>query len=217
MKGETMEGSISRAAFVARALAATGAAAVLPGVLLKNGFVQDAAAAGGDVGVLETMNGLVAFVVPGNDAFSLAQRESTADPGGVDAYAGPALVGGLEYVQAGLSADVAGLLNGLAVVAKSQPGSDAFSSPFANLAFADKARVFEFLETWPQFEQLRPLTGALPALAAFLSYSEVGVFNPATRTLAGTPLGWTMSGYDGVADGRAELIGYFENRRRVDA
>ena len=32
----------------------------------------------------DTFNGLLAFVLPGSDAWSLAQGVSTADPGGVD-------------------------------------------------------------------------------------------------------------------------------------
>jgi hypothetical protein len=77
--------------------------------------------------------------------------------------------------------------------------------------------VFAALEGDPEWASYRPLIGALPALVAFLAYSEVGVFDPATRSLTATPVGWTLSGYAGVADGRAELIGYFEDRRGADA
>src|SRR4051812_24407150 len=35
----------------------------------------------------DTVNGLLAFVLPGSDAWSIAQGVSTADPGGVDAGA----------------------------------------------------------------------------------------------------------------------------------
>ena len=77
--------------------------------------------------------------------------------------------------------------------------------------------MFATLESAPPFEQLRSLVGILPGLVAFLAYSEVGVFNPATRSLVAQPVGWAISSYDGVADGRNELIGYFENRRKVDA
>ena len=31
------------------------------------------------------------------------------------------------------------------------------------------------------------------------------------------PLGWTLASYPGVADGRDDFRGYFENRRRADA
>jgi hypothetical protein len=209
------EASISRSAFIARALKATGAAAVLPGVLIRTGLAGAAATGGGLV--VETLNGLAAFVVPGPDEYSTTQGESTSEPGGVAAHAGEALAGGLELVQPGLSAQVATLLNGLTVAVYQGAGTGAFSAPFANAPFAVKGKVFEILEGAPQFEQLRSLAGVLPGLVAFLAYSEVGVFDPSSRTLVGTPVGWTISSYGGVADGHAELIGYFENRRRVDA
>src|SRR5262249_10306993 len=93
-------------------------------------------------------------------------------------------------------------------------GSGSFASPFANLLFGQKATVFAVLEGAPQFAPLRPLVGTLLGLVAFLSYSEVGVFDPGTRTLVGQPLGWTRSSYEGRAEGRDEFRGYFENRRR---
>ena len=56
--------------------------------------------------------------------------------------------------------------------------------------------------------ELRPaLAGVLPQFVAFLVYSEAGVFDPVTRTLTGTPLGWKLSNYEGVADGRDEFKG----------
>jgi hypothetical protein len=94
--------------------------------------------------------------------------------------------------------------------------SGSFASPFANLWFAEKATVFAILEINPQFAPLRSVVGTLPGLVAFLSYSEVGVFDPGTRTLVGQPIGWTLSSYEGVAEGRDEFRGYFEHRRRAD-
>jgi hypothetical protein len=52
----------------------------------------------------------------------------------------------------------------------------------------------------------------LPALVAAFSYSEAGAFDPVTRSLAGSPVGWQISSYQGVADGRDELLGYFGRR-----
>ncbi|HEX9380148.1 MAG TPA: hypothetical protein VF891_01510, partial [Gaiellaceae bacterium] len=111
---------------------------------------------------------------------------------------------------------VATLLNGVALVVNPSAASGSFASPFANLLFAEKAAVFAVLEGDPQFAALRSLVGSLLGLVAFLSYSEVGVFDPATRKLVGQPVGWTLSSYDGVAEGRDELRGYFEHRRRAD-
>ena len=209
----------SRRQIVARAVLAAGAAVALPNALRQGGLVEDAQAATPDL-VTQTLNGLVAFVVPGPDDYSLAQGQSTAEPGAIDAHAGEALVQGLNMAQASqptLAASVAALLNGIAVAVDPTSTSGPFESPFANLSLAGKATVFAVLEQDPRFEQVRSLVGVLPALAAFLAYSEVGVFDPATRSLVASPVGWEISGYDGVADGRDEFIGYFENRRKVDA
>jgi hypothetical protein len=179
--------------------------------------VEDARAATAAV-VDETFSGLVAFVVPGPDAYSVAQGESTADAGGIDAGAVPALIAGLNFAQwfnPTAAEAVAGLLNSVALAVNPSAASGSFGSPFANLSFADKATVFAVLEGDPQFAPLRPLVGTLLGLVAFLSYSEVGMFDPATRQLVGTPVGWTLSSYDGVADGRDDFRGYFEHRRRV--
>src|SRR5262245_51978282 len=83
---------ITQLGFIALALAP------LPSVLKDAGFADDALAATPDV-VSETFNGLVAFVVPGPDAYSVVQGESTTEPGGIDAGATPALIAGLNFAQ----------------------------------------------------------------------------------------------------------------------
>jgi hypothetical protein len=209
--------SFSRRAFVARALVASGALLPLPEVIARAGLVDAAAAATPDL-VTDTLNALVAFVVPGPDAYSAAQGVSTAEPGGIDAYATPALIQGLAFAQPSvpLAPMVASLLN---LVAQGvNPGAAGpFASPFANLSFAEKAAVLDVLERDNAFAQVRSLFGILPSLVAFLAYSEVGVFDPASRTVVATPIGWSLTSYDGVADGRDAFVGYFENRRRVNA
>jgi hypothetical protein len=203
---------VTQLGFVALALTS------LPSVLKQAGFLHDALAATPEV-VTETFNGLVAFVVPGPDAYSVVQGESTAEPGGIDAGATPALIAGLNFAQwfnPTAAEAVATLLNGVALIVNPGAASGSFASPFANLWFAEKAAVFAVLEGNPQFASLRPLVGSLLGLVAFLSYSEVDVFDPGTRTLVGQPLGWTLSSYDGVAEGRDEFRGYFEHRRRAD-
>lgn len=213
------ERRLSRRAFVAEVVGLTGALAALPGVLERTGFAEDALAANPSL-VEETLDGLVAFVVPGSDPFSVAQGASTAEPGGIEAGATPALILGLNSLQAfqpTLAESLAALLNGVAVTVDPSSASGTFGSAFANLTVAKKAGVFAVLEGDASFAPLRSLVGVLPALVAFLAYSEAGVFDPATRTLVGQPLGWTLSRYEGVADGRDELRGYFENRRRADA
>jgi hypothetical protein len=61
-------------------------------------------------------------------------------------------------------------------------------------------------------DAFKVLAGVLPAFVAFFVYSEAGAFDPATRSLTGRPLGWTLSDYDGVADGRDAMIGYLRER-----
>jgi hypothetical protein len=51
--------------------------------------------------------------------------------------------------------------------------------------------------------ELVPLGGILPMLTGFIAYSEAGLLVPEFCTLNGVPVGWANSGYDGVADGRA--------------
>jgi hypothetical protein len=106
------------------------------------------------------------------------------------------------------SATVATLLNGLAqVVNPSATGP--FVSPFARLSFAEKAGVFQIMDAT---DSLKPLAAVLPALIAAFTYSEAGAFDPVTRSLTGSPVGWQISGYQGVADGRDEFLGYFGRR-----
>ena len=90
--------SFSRRALVARAVAATGALVALPDAIARLGLEREAQAATTDL-VSDTINGLVAFVVPGPDAYSVAQGESTPEPGGIDAFATPALIQGLTFAQ----------------------------------------------------------------------------------------------------------------------
>lgn len=211
--------TISRRALVARAVAASGSLLAVPAVLERAGLIETAAAATFDL-VTDTFNGLVAFVVPGPDAYSVAQGESTQEPGGIDAGATPALVAGLNFASPfppDLAGTVATLLNTAAQIVVPSSAVGEFGSPFANLAFAEKAAALALLENAEPFAQLRSLFVLLPSLVAFLAYSEVAVFDPRSRTLVGRPLGWTLTSYDGVADGRNAFIGYFENRRRVDA
>lgn len=159
----------------------------------------------------ETFNALLAFILPGSDAYSIAQGVSTADQGGVDTGVIEVFIATLDDTTPfvpDFSAQVAAILNGLAQAVDATPGGP-FTSPFANLTFAEKAVVFQAMDATPQFV---PLAGVLPPFVAFLCYSESGTFDPQTRTLTGQPLGWQLCQYQGVSDGRAEFRGYFQNR-----
>ena len=188
-------------------------------VLLKNSpafdcWLEAAQAATIDL-VHDTLNGLLAFVVPGPDSYSTGQGVSTAEPGGVDAQVAEALIESLDLSAPYLpqfSAIVASILNNLAQ-AVNPAATGGFLSPFARLSFQEKAVVFQIMDG---DAALSPLAGILLAAVAYLSYSEAGVFDPKTRSLHGQPVGWTISRYTGVADGRDEFKGYFENRHSID-
>ena len=160
----------------------------------------------------DALNGLLAFVVPGTDSFSVAQGLTDATPGGVDAGVFDVLIDTIN--QSGPSPDpqltpaqaVSGLLDAVAENVNSN------ADGFAALIFEEKAAVFAYLESEPAFAAL---AGSLLAVTAFLVYSEAGVFDPQTGSLTEQPLGWDLTGYDGVADGRDELVGYYRGRRKA--
>jgi hypothetical protein len=160
--------TLSRRRFITRALAASGALVALPAVLEQAGLRDDAAAATPDL-VTDTFNGLVAFVVPGGDDYSVAQGESTAEPGGIEGYVTPALIQGLNFASPpppDLAGSVATLLNAGAQIVNLAAAAGAFASPFANLSFAEKAATLSVLESAEPFAQLRSLFGVLPSLVA---------------------------------------------------
>jgi hypothetical protein len=196
------------------------AAAVLtPAVIAGRGWSPAAHAAPPDL-VTDTFNGLVAFIVPGPDSYSVNQQVKTTTPGGIAADATAAVIFALDFIQlapppfAKFSELVAFVLNGVAQAVDPAPAGP-FGSPFANLLFAQKVSVFAIMEGGLAGPELVPLAGALPFFVAFTAYSEAGVFDPASRTLTGVPVGWTLSSYDGVADGRDDFQKYFQNRRHV--
>ena len=206
----------SRRAFIGEIAAFTGMAALgrLPSALVEHGWPAVLPAAAADP-LHDTFNGLIAFVVPGPDAYSVAQGVSTPEPGGIDANVTDALIAtldGLLPFSPQFSATVAGILNGVAQQVNAA-AAGTFPSPFARLRFAEKVAVFQVMES---LDTVKPIAGFLPAVVAFLAYSEAGVFDAATRTVDATPVGWTTSGYAGVADGRDDFKGYFQNRRQVD-
>ena len=206
---------LSRRSFLRHAGLTAAAMALLqaPEVLSGRGWIQPAYAAEPDL-VHDTFNGLLAFIVPGSDRYSEHQGVSTAEPGGVDAGITDVLIASMDQAvpfRPNFSVELAGILNGVAQ-AVNPSASGPFSAPFANLSFPEKVAVVQVLEGDPAS---RPLAGVLPQFVAFLVYSEAGVFDPNTRTLTGKPLGWELSHYEGVADGRDEFKGYYQDRRKV--
>jgi hypothetical protein len=227
----------------------------------------------------DTINGLIAFVVPGPDSYSVAQGVADTAPGGIAADGTafmlnaldnfypvpqeptlllvqslitginanlplipipPVLPGLAEELDLALSvllADettvplsllVALLLNFAAALVDPLAVNGAFLSPFSRLTFAQKTAAFALLETdaanvaalidqnisEPVKDSISGLieflAGALLEFAAFGSFSEFGAFNPATRTLTGTPVGWTLSQYLATAPGNQPVEGWNE-------
>jgi hypothetical protein len=204
---------LTRRSFLGHALLASASSALISagGFLGAKGWLSDAQAAAAGATV-DTFNGLLAFVVPGSDAYSTAQGISTPEPGGVSVGATNVLIATFDEATPfipSFSAQVAAILNGLAL-AVNPSASGPFLAPFANLSFAAKVAVFQIMDGTTA---LQPLAGILPPFVAFFAYSEAGAFDPVTRTLTGPPLGWSLSQYQGVADGRAEFLGYFRDDR----
>jgi hypothetical protein len=210
MKNEGMTGVTRRQLLERGAAFAAGAAVLehLPRALRIHGWLEDAYAATPDV-VTETMNGLVAFVVPGRDRYSRAQGTKTRTRGGIEAGATKRLIRTLDAFLPStppLSSAAATILNGVASnVAPPNPGRGNFESTFANLSFAQKAKVFQTLEGFQGEEagSIRFLAGNLPGLAAFVAYSA-------------RPVGWRLAHYSGIAEGRAEFKGYYQGRRAAE-
>src|SRR4051812_4199317 len=99
--GATGEG-FPRRAFMQRAGAFGAALATidLAALLSSRGLIDDAQAQTVDL-TADTLSGLVAFVAPGDDAYSIAQGERADGPGGIGAGAVPALIANLDdYVPA---------------------------------------------------------------------------------------------------------------------
>lgn len=200
--------------------------APLPGLLGARGLSGTALAQSADL-TIDTLNGLLAFVAPGSDEYSRQQGQSTGRPGGVGAnvvgtfvydldHFVPAVVFGSQGAAVPSSGGVASMLNAYALQVN-PAATGPFLSPFARLSFADKVEVFRRLESDLEGteSELAFVTGLLPGFAAFLAFTEAGVFDSATGTLTGPPLGWQLSHYAGPSDGWPELRGYYQGRRKV--
>jgi hypothetical protein len=222
--------------------AATLAVAALPEVLGRQGWWSAAYAEETDV-VLDTYNGLAAMLWPGNDAYSVAQGEWNDRPGALAANAGRYLMVALDglvpqpYTElpverhfVPLSGSVASAVNTVALTVNPAAAGGAFPSPFASLSLAEKAAVWRILEEDTRQVADRDPThsvgvlqfvfGVLPGLVLFFAFSEIDVFDPATRTLVRRPVGWDHCGY---LPGRMEPVegwddfqGYYQDRKEVE-
>ena len=222
-KSVAMGAGVSRHELLRRGAALAAGAVVLehlPRALRIQGWLEDAYAATPNV-VQQTMNGLVAFVVPGRDSYSRAQGTKSKTAGGIEGGTTPVLIRTLDRFLPGplpLSATAATILNEVAASVDPSSRRGKFASPFANLSFAEKTRVFLTLEALDEDSagSIRFLAGNLPGLVAFLAYSEAGSFDRKRESLRRRPIGWRLARYSGVADGRKELKGYWQGRKAAD-
>jgi hypothetical protein len=219
-------GELSRRSFLQRTGLA-GLAFALPGLLELHGLVDEAIAQSADV-TEDTLNGLVAFMFPGDDAYSVAQGQSAQGPGGVAANVVKTFISNLDqFVPAGTatsgdraipaSSGVASLLNSYATQVNPAAAGGAFPSAFSRLSFAEKAEAFKRFEADAASAdtELRFVAGILPGFAAFLAFSEAGVFDPATRGVTQRAVGWDVSSFGGPAEGHREHLGYWKGHKKA--
>jgi hypothetical protein len=219
---------ISRRVLLTRAGVAGLAAALaqVAPIAHRAGLLDEALALETDI-TLDTLSGVVAFILPGNDEYSKAQGEFTGEPGAiaadtarqlkqdVDEFVPASVVPGQNAQPLPASGAVAALFNAYALRVNPAAANGAFLSPFARLSFKEKAEVFRLLEAEPLFAgtEFAFVAGIAPGFVGFLAFSEAGVYDRATRKLSSRPVGWTLSRYGGPAEGHAELKGYYQGRR----
>ncbi|MEH3054408.1 MAG: twin-arginine translocation signal domain-containing protein [Patulibacter minatonensis] len=202
-------------------------AAVVGGALVVAGGLPDEAEAASLV--LDGFNGLAAFVVPGFDPYSVRQGVTTKRAGGVDNGAGevviktldraiPAVVGETDLSVPGALA-YALLLKSYALSVSPLRSIGPFSNAFANLTWQQKREVLIRLDAAPPLEntQITFAGNALITLAGFGAYTEGTAWDASQRRLTSLPVGWTLSKYQGVSNGHADLIGYYGGRTEVEA
>jgi hypothetical protein len=216
-------GGISRRTVLAGAMGLSGLA-VLAGI-----GSPARARADTDPGIHDAFQGLMAFVVPGGDGYSVHQGQTSTTPGGVEAGAAASLehvydqafpfpvFGRLFNINLPGAAGIAALLNLTALAVDPSAGSGPYAAAFANLSYANKAEVFRQLEgpNVADGTPVRFILSTLSGLATSTVYSEAPVFDRTTGQLTGTPVGWQISNYGGVSDGWNEFKGYYRGIDKV--
>jgi hypothetical protein len=192
-------GELSQRSLLRRAglLGLATALGELPDHLAARGLADRARRQAGAV-TDDTLAGLVAFVLPGDDAFSVQQGESHQAPGGIAAGIVSLLREGLDSV-AREGAPVAGatgialLLNDYALRVDPAAARGPFRAPFARLTHAYKSDVFQVFEADPELSgsELRFLARILPGFVAFVAFAETGVYAPGQRAVARRAVGWS--------------------------
>ncbi|MCK0153470.1 hypothetical protein MWU49_07140 [Alcanivorax sp. S6407] len=90
-----------------------------------------------------------------------------------------------------------------------------FAGRFANLTWNEKVAVFSAMESGLAGPEMVTLANALLLYTGLVSYSDAGVLNPLTGELIAEPVGWQISGYEGVSVGRNDYQGYYRGQRRA--
>jgi hypothetical protein len=184
----TSESILERAGLLGLATAL----AELPALLEREGIADRPRKASGGL-VDDTLAGLVAFVLPGDDAFSAAQGESHPAPGGVEFGTVALLHDALEHFAPGAAAGIAVLLNHYAGLVDRRSDRGRFRAPFARLSHPQKADALRLFEDDPRLAgtELRFAARILPGFVAFIAFSRAGVYAPSQRAVARRVVGWS--------------------------
>lgn len=149
------EADVTRRRLLGGAVGALAAGVLGPLVDWPSGLLGAGLAASDDL-VTDTINGFVAFVLPGRDGYSRAQGVMTDTRGGVGAGVTRAMIVVLDFVasdQQGRpvphSGAVASLLNSAAQQVNPAANRGSFVSPFSRLSFVEKEKAYLSLETNP--------------------------------------------------------------------
>jgi hypothetical protein len=187
-------GELSHESVLARAgsLGLSTALAELPALLQARGL-DDQARRLPAAHTKDTLSALVAYVLPGDDAYSLAQGVSHPAAGGVEAGTVPLLAEALDHFAPNAAAGVSVLLNDYARQVDPDADRRRFPrTPFARLAHAHKSEVFRRFQADPGLAgtQLGFAAGILPGFVAFIAFSKAGVYAPGQRAVARRVGGW---------------------------
>lgn len=178
----------------------------------------------------ETLLALIAFILPGDDPYSVAQGHDAPGPGGVASGALRPVVelldGYLSLAAPGiggravpLTDALAAMLNRHAAAVDPAAALGRFRSPYANLSWEAKGEVFRRVEededVNARLEAMQYVAAVLIGVTAAFSASEQGVFDRLSRSVSSRPVGWKISGYAGPAEGYAEYSGYYRGSGRA--
>lgn len=173
----------------------------------------------------DTLNGLVAFITPGNDEYSVAQGAPFEGPGGIAAGTTESLIWALDSFvptpplpgvseRVPISGATAQALNHYALQVNPAAAGGGFVSHFSRLSYKEKGEVFRLFEGDPAWEgsAVRYLAALLPGFVASIAFSELP-YHEGGGKLRERPVGWELFGYTGGNDGSADFKGYWKGHK----